>query len=102
MKAELSDSRKYEEKYTACCEELNLLKENYTKAASLNRSFYCFSISCNKFMRICDQSTNEDLLSFMIIQLNFCSELTDKLEGLKEEVEMLRVHNETLKSQHER
>ena len=30
------------------------------------------------------------------------SDLTDKLEGLKEEIEMLRVHNETLKSQHDR
>ena len=32
----------------------------------------------------------------------FFSELTDKLEGLNEEVEILKVHNDTLKSQHER
>ena len=37
LKVELSESTRYQEKYTACYDELNILKENYTKAASLNR-----------------------------------------------------------------
>ncbi|XP_063674595.1 protein CIP2A homolog isoform X2 [Bolinopsis microptera] len=65
LRVELTESTKYQEKYAITCDQLNVLKDKYTVAASLN------------------------------------SDLTDKLEGLKEEVDILRVHNETLKSQHE-
>ena len=37
LKVELSESSKYQEKYTVCFDDLNMLKEKYSKAASLNR-----------------------------------------------------------------
>ena len=46
LKVELSESTKYQEKYTACFEELNSLKENYSKAASMNRYDHKLRCTC--------------------------------------------------------